>query len=89
MSWGVRSVLCTEEYCCSTVLVSRQERIGSMKSDNREVPKRKALALSFRERVRLRAFEIYERRRGFPGSALMDWLRAEWECQLEQARTGG
>jgi hypothetical protein len=59
-----------------------------MKSDNREVTKKKVLALSFRERVRLRAFEIYERRNGVPGTALMDWLRAEWECQLEQAGTG-
>jgi hypothetical protein len=41
--------------------------------------------LPFDERIKQRAFEIYERRRGFPGSPLIDWLRAEWECRLEEA----
>jgi len=33
------------------------------------------------ERIRLRAYEIYLERKGSPGSALEDWLRAERELR--------
>lgn len=33
----------------------------------------------FEEKVRLRAYEIYERRGATPGDALQDWLQAEAE----------
>ncbi len=33
------------------------------------------------EQIRLRAYEIYLERKGSPGSALEDWLRAERELQ--------
>jgi hypothetical protein len=38
-----------------------------------------------RERIKLRAFEIYKERGGFPGSAMIDWLRAQWECEADEA----
>ncbi len=41
--------------------------------------------LAVHERIKLRAFEIYKGRGGFPGSALIDWLRAEWECQADES----
>ena len=34
-----------------------------------------------RERIRLRAYEIFLERSGLPGDALADWLRAERELQ--------
>ena len=38
------------------------------------------LMLDFIERkIRLRAHQLYEERRGAPGSALSDWLQAEAE----------
>jgi len=36
------------------------------------------------EEIRQRAFEIYRERKGRPGSALDDWLRAEAELKLNR-----
>jgi hypothetical protein len=37
------------------------------------------------EQIRLRAYEIYLERGGFPGNELDDWLQAERERELERA----
>ena len=51
--------------------------------DGRNAPEHIRLP-SDHDRIKARAFEVYQHRKGVPGSALIDWLRAEWECQMNE-----
>jgi hypothetical protein len=52
-------------------------------------PKSKPVTtLPTREEIQLRAYEIYLERRGAPGDALEDWVRAEKELLLKPRRKG-
>src|SRR5689334_7010927 len=44
-------------------------------------------AASLEEKIRLRAYELYEQRAGSEGSAFDDWLRAEAEIKRQIAAT--
>jgi len=44
-------------------------------------------AASLEEKIRLRAYELYEQRAGSEGSAFDDWLRAEAEMKRQIAVT--
>ena len=50
-----------------------------MSNMNPRFSRRKSAAPPTQEQVRRRAYEIFEERRGGPGDALSDWLRAEQE----------
>ena len=40
------------------------------------------------EDIRRRAYELFERRNGADGSAILDWLQAERELNTNQPNTG-
>lgn len=46
-----------------------------------------ASAQATEDRIRMRAYELYEARNGGPGDADGDWYRAELELQSESAAT--
>ena len=47
----------------------------------------KAQSLSVQDRIRIRAYELYEQRNGEPGDPDDDWYRAEAEITAKTAET--
>ncbi len=60
----------------------RAHRVGSARPAAAQARAAKAIG---EERVRVRAYELYEKRGGGPGDAESDWYRAEAELRNETA----